>query len=111
LNSYYHLNIEKQLERILGNLSFSSLTEASNQDNNYIKDICDGTLYKTLLDCEDGQAIKQKEALTFLFNTDGASICKSSKLTLWPVYLIINELPLGKRFSPENVILAGNHRN
>jgi hypothetical protein len=48
---------------------------------------------------------RNKEALTFLINTDGASICKSSKLTLWPVYLVINELD--SRFSLENVILAG----
>ena len=55
---------------------------------------------------EDGHLFRNKEALTFLINTDGASICKSSKLTLWPVYLVINELD--SRFSLENVILAGD---
>ena len=40
-----------------------------------------------------------------MLNTDGASFCKKSKLTIWPVYLVINELPT--KFSLENVILAG----
>jgi hypothetical protein len=28
-------------------------------------------------------------------------------LTLWPLYLIINELPSNVRFSLDNIILAG----
>ena len=45
--------------------------------------------------------------MTFLLNTDGASICNKSGLTVWPVYLVVNEL--SNRFSLENVILAGIH--
>lgn len=96
------------MKRILGNLSFNIFHQiCACQEENILYDICDGALYKTLLESEDGDAFKRKEAMTFLLNTDGASLCKSSKLTLWPVYLVINELPINIRFSPENVILAG----
>jgi len=42
--------------------------------------------------------------LTFNFNIDGAVLFHSSKLSLWPVQLIINELPTELRF--KNIILA-----
>lgn len=42
---------------------------------------------------------------TFNFNTDGAPIFNSSRLGMWPIQLIINELPPEIRF--KNVILAG----
>jgi hypothetical protein len=104
---YYFLSIEQQLKRILGKLPFKTLDHQSDDSNDLIGDIRDGDLYKKLLDSEDGSFFKKKEALTFLINTDGASICQKSKLTIWPVYLTINELPSNIRFAPENVILAG----
>ena len=36
--------------------------------------------------------------VTLLLNTDGVSVFKSSKSTLWPVWLIINELPKRLRY-------------
>lgn len=55
----------------------------------------------------DGPLFKKILAFSFSMNTDGASLSKSSKLSMWPVFLIINELPLHKRFAIDNVILAG----
>ena len=107
---YYFLNIEQQLKRILGKLPSTALDHLSeNLDDKTLRDICESRLYKKLLDSEDGILFKKKESLTFLLNTDGASICQKSKLTIWPVYLTINELPSNIRFSPENVILAGRY--
>ena len=31
--------------------------------------------------------------LSFLINTDGVAIFRSSKVSIWPVFLVINELP------------------
>lgn len=104
---YYHLDIEQQLNRILKKINHSELMSSKTSTPNQLYDICDGRYYKSLLETEDGDLFKRKEALTFLINTDGASICKSSKLTIWPVYLVCNEIPLESRFSLENVILAG----
>lgn len=38
--------------------------------------------------------------------TDGAAISKISNLSIWPVFLQINELPLHERFAIDNVILS-----
>jgi hypothetical protein len=62
-----------------------------------IKDISDGKKYRELNLGEHD--------LTMTMNTDGVPVFKSSKLSLWPVLLSINELsyPLRRKF----VILAG----
>ncbi len=103
---FYHLDIEEQLSRIMNRISFRSLCQNKVTDSNELRDICDGNYYNSLLDSEDGQLFEKKEALTFIINTDGASICKSSSLTIWPVYLVCNEI--SNKFSLENVVLAGN---
>ena len=36
--------------------------------------------------------------ISFLLNTDGVSLYKSSASSFWPVFLIINELSPSKRF-------------
>jgi hypothetical protein len=40
-------------------------------------------------------------------NTDGIPVYKSSKFSLWPFYLVINELPYKQRMLKENMILCG----
>ena len=107
---YFYLNIEQQIKRIMRKINFKDFSQSSEAaSSNELKDICDGKVYRRLLDSDEGESFKKKESLTFLINTDGASICKKSSLTLWPVYLVINELPIHIRFSLENVILAGNY--
>ena len=44
--------------------------------------------------------------LSFVLNTDGAPVFKSSKVSIWPVFLVINELPFKIRMKKENAILA-----
>lgn len=102
---YYHLDIEQQLKTILKKFEKSDLLSENNAND--LKDISDGQIYKNLLNSEDGQLFKDGRALSFLINTDGISFCKKSKLAIWPVYMVINELPLHLRYSIENVILAG----
>ena len=36
--------------------------------------------------------------LTYIFNTDGASVFQSSKRAIWPIFIILNELPPKLRF-------------
>ena len=53
-----------------------------------IRDIYDGDAYlkwARILDC--------KEGISLLCNTDGVSIFRSSKYEIWPIWLVINELP------------------
>ena len=61
----------------------------------------DGYIYKTQISKTEGNI------LTFLMNSDGISVCNKSNLTLWPVFLIINEIPKHVRFCFDNIIIAG----
>ncbi|RNA12199.1 hypothetical protein BpHYR1_041396 [Brachionus plicatilis] len=44
---------------------------------------------------------------TLTINTDGKSIFKSSKTSIWPIYLTINQIKKNERFKLANVINAG----
>lgn len=45
--------------------------------------------------------------ISFMWNWDGLQIFKSNTFSLWPFYLIINELPPEMRFKSENILIAG----
>ena len=73
----------------------------------YSKDLCndiyDGTVYKDV-----GLPISlQKGGFNFILNTDGANKYKSSSWSVWPIYLIIAEMPPDERYKIENVIFCG----
>ena len=70
---------------------------------NNIEDIYDGECYKTLT--EDGKPLSNRNNFSYSFNTDGFPIFKSSKYSLWPIYIMINELPPNLR--TKNLLLAG----
>lgn len=74
-----------------------------------LTDVYDGEIYKRFYS-ENAQEIKTGNVLSYTLNTDGLALCEKSKLTLTPVILAINELPIEERFVIENVIIAGNTR-
>ena len=54
----------------------------------------------TLRDVSDGweylrhkHFVGKPEHVTFLLNTDGVSLYRSSSISLWPIWLAVNELP------------------
>lgn len=69
-----------------------------------IRDIYDGKLYRDLV---TGGILNQHNNLSFAMNTDGVPVFKSSSVSIWPVYLLVNELPLAQRKKRENVLLYG----
>ena len=69
--------------------------------NGTLRDVYDGRLYKNLERCG---ILSSGDNISFMFNTDGAPVFKSSKMSLWPIYLVINELPISCRFNKENMI-------
>ena len=69
-----------------------------------IEDIYDGRLYRSLV---SKGILSSENNISFIFNTDGVPVFKSSKVSIWPLYLIINELPYKKRFARENMLFAG----
>ena len=58
-----------------------------------ISDVYDGELYQ-----KHAAFVSQPANVTLLLNTDGVSVFRSSKATLWPVWLIVNELPRRLRY-------------
>ena len=51
--------------------------------------------------------LNRENNIYFLFNTDGVLAFKSSKVSIWLLFLVINELPYEKRMAKENMIFAG----
>uniref|UniRef100_A0A6V7JN82 Uncharacterized protein n=1 Tax=Bracon brevicornis TaxID=1563983 RepID=A0A6V7JN82_9HYME len=67
-------------------------------------------------DIDDGDHYKEQQAygflndpwaISFMWNSDGAQLYKSSQKSIWPLYLVVNELPYAMRYRQENVIMAG----
>ena len=60
--------------------------------DNTIRDIFDGREYRKHV--QSGFLSEQNKAnVSLTLNTDGVEIYKSSKYSLWPIWLQINELP------------------
>ena len=57
-----------------------------------IEDIYDGTEYKRHI-----SFLSNPANISFVLNTDGVAIYTSSKISVWPVWLVINELPRSMR--------------
>lgn len=105
---YYHYDIETQIKRIFKRFNENDLTNSNDRnDQNLIIDFFDGDLYKDLLASENGESFRKKESLTFLFNTDGITRSDKSNQTIWPILIVINELPIQERFCIDNIIIAG----
>ena len=73
--------------------------------NGHIEDIYDGNVYKSLFDNNGFLSFPQN--ISFMWYTDGMAIYHSSQFSLWPLYLVINELPYKERVKRSNMILAG----
>ena len=97
--------IEAAIKRIFKNkLNFIN----RERNENYLRDACDGELYKTLSkSVEFGRFMINGQLFTLLMNTDGVSLCTKSDISVWPFYIVILEIALKQRFCLENVIIAG----
>ncbi len=104
---YFHANIETQLKEIF---LPTIVKPFRGNDVNDLYDITDGKIYKSLLASENGELFKNRQAFTFILNTDGISLCTKSNLTMWPFYLAINEIQKEDRFLINNVVLAGSYK-
>ena len=58
-----------------------------------IQDICDGQAYKAHHDF-----LKHPSHVSLQLNTDGVAIFRSSKISIWPIWVEINELPKDMRY-------------
>lgn len=85
---FYHINILNQLKDIIK------------------RNICNFNLHS---DSKIYKIVKQEyqKFLSLTINTDGAQIFESSDRSFHPIYLVVNELELKKRFELHNIIIAG----
>lgn len=70
----------------------------------FLRDVWDGTALHPL--CEPGRFFSDKRNLALALSTDGVPLYKSSPVSLWPVYLVILNLPAQVRMRAQNIILC-----
>lgn len=73
-------------------------------NNNVIADIYDGSIYKYWL---NNGFLRDPRNISFSWYTDGIPVFKSSKVSMTPFFLTINELPFHVRKLRENTLLLG----
>ena len=91
--------IHNQIERVLQYNEDVFPTRRSRTRS--MKDIRDGAVHQKL------QHEIQQPFLSITVNVDGVQPRKGSQQAIWPILIIINEIPLKKRYATENIILAG----
>ena len=69
-----------------------------------LRDVYDGSSYRKAY---DNGFLKDPNSVSFSLNTDGVQIFKSSVVSMWPVYMMINELPSSERKLKENIVYYG----
>lgn len=88
---------------VIGDALFKNLKrlESESYIPGHYSDITDGNLYRSIR----RQLGMKWSDITLTFNTDGAAVFKSSKSSVWPLQVLINELPVQLRW--KNIKVAG----
>lgn len=104
-NYFVTLPLKSQLRDILERDGvFTELTNYRQPSTN----ICDITSSDCIQEKrKQGEFLNSTHNLSLLFNTDGVPLYSSSSVSIWPVFLVINELPPAMRFSQKNMLLWG----
>ncbi|XP_053397033.1 uncharacterized protein LOC128556331 [Mercenaria mercenaria] len=104
---FLHISLIQQIrnlflkEDFVQNLSYRFERELTTD----ICDVHDGLKYKELF--KDGGLLSDQYNISLQMNTDGVAIFKSSNVSVWPIYMTVNELPPKARFSRNMRIFAG----
>ncbi|CAF0766894.1 unnamed protein product [Brachionus calyciflorus] len=107
LNIFYWFNLEEQIKRLFKKKILPTFMLKTNLSSN-IEDIYDGNIYKEYrknLVYNNNQLIEKN--YSFILNTDGIELSQKSTISIWPVYLAINELPIQNRYFIDNILIAG----
>lgn len=82
---------------------YGKLINSKKSKNRTISNICDGKLYQRFVKSLNPN--NKNSYASFVFNTDGAPLFESSTYSIWPIYVMINELPM--EVKTKNLILVG----
>lgn len=78
---------------------------ARSRDNSHdITDVYKGSLYRRFI---DSGFLADRNNISLTWYTDGIPVYKSSRVSMWPVNLSINELPFEERTKRENLLMIG----
>lgn len=56
-----------------------------------VRDVLDGQKYKEM-------QFASRQTLTMVVNTDGVQLFKSSQVSMWPIWIVVNEFPASMRY-------------
>lgn len=111
LSSFLDLHFEEKIKELFRDSEFLNLLKKGKEQvkraasSSKIYDIFHGLDYKNFL--HPGGFLTEKYNISFTINTDGVNKYSSSKAGhLWPVYVIINELPKEHRYKKKYVLPA-----
>lgn len=95
-NFFLYLPLKEQLMQLVNSSCFQHFRKRCDES-----DVINGKVYKRLRE----KNIIADTDISLQWNTDGITMCKSSKYTLWPIQVSVNELPY--RIRKNNVLLCG----
>ena len=111
MNYFLKIPIIQQIHSLFQNESFrnniSHKFKRIKKNPNNIEDIYDSTVYKHLSANNGPLSNSFPHNLSFTASTDGVPIFKSSHISIWPIFLVINELPYKERKLRKNMLLCG----
>ncbi|XP_077535918.1 uncharacterized protein LOC144148211, partial [Haemaphysalis longicornis] len=93
-------DIPSQLQKLLKGCEFLDLTEPL-EFNGTLSDMKDGSMYRDFVTATR----KAGHRISFSWNTDGTPVFRSSRTSIWPIQLVVNELPVPERM--RKLVLAG----
>jgi hypothetical protein len=101
--AFVTFDIETQVKELLEKYKSNLILPEKPLIDFPMSDIWNGQLHKDIL-----ETVKEP-FISLLLNTDGVQIFKSNSTSLWPIIIILNNLPLDQRFKQDNMIIAGFH--
>ena len=92
LNLFVTINPYDVIENLLNEHFdyYEDVLKKRKHEKGHIKDIYEGKLYRKFV--QELPHNDRNGYVTAIFNTDGAPMFKTSQYSIWPVYLLINEL-------------------
>ncbi|XP_070160613.1 uncharacterized protein [Polyergus mexicanus] len=97
---FVHLLLKDQLRNLLSGLLFYKLQRGSAEQSSIFSDITSGESYRRLR----RNGVIRDYDITLQWNADGVDTFKSSKVSMCPIQVAINELPYCLR--KENILLS-----
>ena len=99
LPSFRSFSITEQIENIIINNDDIDLLYQSKPTA--LRDLRDGAVFRSL------REKSMDRILTLTLNIDGIQPSRNTQSTIWPIVMVINELPPQRRFALENIVPAG----